>query len=132
MKGQAALEFLVYVSIVALIMIIFLWNSISLQNQSIHTKIDSDAKKICDTVAYEINSAARSGDGYNRKFFIPKSFSGINNFTIEVVDYSVFIDWESKSVICNIITKNVTNTTSINKGFNFIENKNGNIYVTCL
>jgi len=132
MKGQAAIEFLVYVGIVALIMAFFLWNSLSLQNQSMNTKIDAESKKLCDTISFEINSAVRSGNGYNRKFFVPNSFAGIPDFTINVSQYSVFVDWGDKSTSCSIIIKNITNTDTINKGSNFIENRNGNIYVNSI
>ena len=132
MKGQAAFEFLVYVGIVVLIMAVFIWNSLSLQNQSMYTKIDVEEKKLCDTIAFEINSAVRSGYGYHRKFFVPNSFSGITDFTISVSEYSVFIDWGGKSVSCSIIIKNITNTNVINKGFNIIENKEGTISVTSI
>ena len=130
MKGQSAFEFLVYVGIVVLIMAIFMWNSLSLQRQSMYTKIDTEAKNLCDTIAFEINSAVRLGDGYHRKFFVPNSFAGITDFTITVDGYSVFVDWSDKSANCNIIIKNVTNTDVINKGYNFIENKDGSISVT--
>ena len=130
MKGQSAFEFLVYVGIVMLIMAIFLWNSLSLQTQSMHTKIDTEARNLCDTIAFEINSAVRSGDGYSRKFFVPNSFAGITDFTIKVDGYSVFVDWVDKSVSSSIIIRNITNTDVINKGPNFIENKGGNVYVT--
>jgi len=73
MKGQSAFEFMIYVGIVALIMAVFLWNSLSLQNESMYIKIDTEAKKLCNTIAFEINSAVRTGDGYNRKFLVPKS-----------------------------------------------------------
>jgi len=132
MKGQAAFEFLVYVGIVVLIMAYFLWNNLSLQNQAMHTKIDAEAKKLCNTIAFEINSAVRSGDGYNRNFFVPNSFSGITDFTINVDEYSVFVDWNDKSTSCSIIVKNITNTNVINKGYNFIENKDGYINVSSI
>jgi len=132
MKGQSAFEFLVYVGIVMLIMAYFLWNSLSLQSQSMHTKIDNEARNLCDTVAFEINSAVRLGDGYSRKFLVPDSFAGITDFTTTVDGYSVFVDWGGKSLSCSIITKNVTNTDTINKGYNFIENRNGDIYVTSI
>jgi len=132
MKGQSAFEFMIYVGIVALIMAVFLWNSLSLQNESMYIKIDTEAKKLCNTIAFEINSAVRTGDGYNRKFLVPKSFAGITDFTITISDYSVFLDWGDKSTSSSIITKNITNTDTINKGFNFIENKDGDIYVTSI
>lgn len=132
MKGQSAFEFLVYVGIVMLIMAYFLWNSLSLQSQSMHTKIDNEARNLCDAVAFEINSAVRLGDGYSRKFLVPDSFAGITYFTTKVDGYSVFVDWGDKSLSCSIITKNITNTDTINKGYNFIENRNGDIYVTSI
>jgi len=132
MKGQSAFEFLVYVSIVVLIMAVFLWNSLSLQTQSMHTKIDVEAKNVCDSIAFEINSAVRSGDGYSRKFFVSNSFAGVTDFTIKVDGYSVFVDWGDKSVSSSIIIRNITNTNVINKGSNFIENKDGNVYVTSI
>jgi len=130
MKGQAAIEFLLYVGIVALVMAAFLWRSISLQKQSMYIKIDAEAKKLCDNMAFEINSAARSGNGYNRKFLVSNDFAGITDFTINITDYSVFVVWGDKSVSSSIITKNITNTDTINKGLNFIENEDGDIYVT--
>lgn len=132
MRGQAAIEFLVYVGIVTLIMAAFLWNSLSLQNQSTHTKINTEAKKLSNTIAFEINAAVRSGNGYSREFLVPKNFAGITDFTITIEEYSVFVDWGGKSVSSSIIIKNITNTDTINKGFNFIENKDGNIYVTSI
>jgi hypothetical protein len=130
MKGQSAFEFLVYVGILVLIMAVFMWNSMSLQNQSMHTKIDVEAKNLCNMVASEINNAVRTGDGYSRKFLVSKSFAGITDFTIKVSEYSVFLDWGDRSLICSIIIRNITNTDVIDKGYNFIENKNGNIYVS--
>ena len=130
MKGQAAFEFLVYVSVVLLIMAYFFWNTLSLQNQSMHAKIDAEAKKISDTVAFEINSAVRLGNGYSRKFFVPESFSGITDFSIRVGEYGVFFEWGGKSIVSSIVIKNITNTDTINSGLNLIENRNGNIYVT--
>ena len=132
MKGQSAFEFLAYVGIVAMIMAIFLWSSLSLQTQSMNTKIDFEAKNLCNSIAFEINSAVRSGNGYNRKFLVPNRFAGITDFTINVAEYSIFIDWKDKSVFCSTITRNITNTDVINKGFNFIENKDGNISVTSI
>lgn len=132
MKGQAAIEFLVYVGIVAMILAAFLWSSLSLQNQSIHTKTNAEAKKLCDNIAFEINSAVRSGDGYSREFLVPRSFDGVRDFTITIEDYSVFLDWRDKSTSSGIIVNNITNTNTINKGPNFIENKDGSIHVTSI
>jgi hypothetical protein len=128
MKGQAGIEFLVFVSILVLIFTFVLWNDASLQNQLNGIKMNVEAKNFCDKIAFEINSAVRSGNGYSRKFYVEKEFFGVSNFQISTGDYSIFIDWNKGSTSSNIIIKNITG--AINKGFNFIENRDGEIYVT--
>jgi hypothetical protein len=128
MKGQAGIEFLFFVGILVLIFTFVIWNSSSLQNQLNGVKMNVEAKNFCDKIAFEINSAVRSGNGYNRKFYVEKEFFGVSDFRISTGNYSVFIDWNKGSIGSSIIIKNITG--GINKGFNFIENREGEIYVT--
>lgn len=129
MIGQASYEFLVYVCILVLIMAVFFWHSASLQRQSMYTKIDTEAKNLCDSIAFEINSAVRSGDGYNRKFLVPKNFAGITDFDITVIDYAVFIEWGDKSVVSNIVVRDINGTVERGR-WNMIKNINGEINAT--
>jgi len=93
-------------------------------------KIESntEAKRLSDKIAFEINTAVKSGNGYGRNFFIENSFAGISNFQIFVDNYIATVQWSGGLVNSQILTKNITGT--VNKGWNFIENKNGYIYVS--
>ena len=132
MKGQAAIEFITYVSILTFILAVFLWSSTSLEKRKTGIKTMTEAENFCDNIAFEINSAVRSGDGYSRKFHVDDSFYGVSNFDISVNNYSVYMDWTNNSVSSSIIIKNLANTNTISPGFNFIENRGGDIYVTSI
>ena len=128
MTGQVSTEFMIFMSILVVIMIIFLYSNTSMSYQAIGVKSNTEAKKLCDRIAFEINSAARIGDGYKRNFYVDENLYGISNFNISVSEYSVFIDWDEKSVSSSIIVKNITG--KITTGQNLIENKEGIINVT--
>lgn len=129
MKGQSSVEFMIFISIIMMILAIFLWSNMSIQNKITGIKTKVEAQELSDKIAFEINTAVRTGDGYRRDFYVEKDFFGVSEFDISVDDYSVFIDWYKGSVVSSIIIKNITGT--INKGRkNTIENKNEVIYVS--
>jgi hypothetical protein len=126
MNGQIAIEFMIFVSILLVITTIAVFSNISLNQGMSSIKSDEEAKKLCERIAFEINSAVRIGDSYKRNFYIESPF-GISDFNISAEAYSVFIDWDEKSVACAIATNNITG--KIEKGWNLIENIGGVIYV---
>lgn len=128
MRGQISIEFMIFVTILALIVIALLWNNLSLQNRMIGIKTNVEAQKLSDSIAFEINAAVKAGDGYERDFYVENSFFGISNFNISVEEYYASIDWSERSVSSRIITKNITGT--ISKGWNQIKNVNGEIIVS--
>jgi len=127
MKGQASVEFMVLIGVLMVILAVFLWSNMSLQSRLLGIKTKVEAQELCDKIAFEVNTAVRSGDGYKRGFYVEKNFFGVSDFDISVGNYAVFVDWKQGSVVSSIITKNITGTMT--KGFNTIENKNGDIYV---
>jgi len=128
MKGQTSVEFLILMSILTVITLLFLWNNLSLDYKMIGIKTNTEAKKFCDEIAFEINAAVKAGNGYERNFHVKDNFFGASDFDIYVGSYSVSIDWDEKSVSCKIITKNTTG--AISKGWNQIKNENGEIIVS--
>lgn len=128
MRGQASVEFMFLIGVLMIILAVFLWSDMSLQNRLVGIKIKVEAQELCDKIAFEINTAVRAGDGYKREFHVEKNFFGVSDFDISVGNYSVFIDWRRGSASSSIIVKDITGT--ITKGLNTIENKNGDIYVT--
>jgi len=128
MRGQASVEFLFLIGVLMMILAVFLWSDMSLQNKYYGIKTKVEAQKLCDEIAFEVNTAVRAGDGYKREFYMEKDFFGVSDFDISVGNYSVFIDWEKGSTTSSIIIKNITGT--VTKEWNMVENRNGNIYVT--
>lgn len=128
MKGQVSTEFMIFLSILIVIVSAFLWSNLSLEYRMIGVKSNVEAQELCDEIAFEINSAVRAGEGYKRRFYVDENLFGASDFNIFVEDYSVFIDWNGKSVICSITTKNVTG--NIKKNWNTIKNIKGEINVS--
>ena len=128
MTGQVSTEFMIFMAILGIMMIIFLYSNTSLSYKAIGIKSNTEAKKLCDRIAFEINSASRTGDGYKRSFYVDENLYGISNFTISVSDYYVSVDWYGHSVSSSIIVKNITGT--VHTGWNVIENREDIIYVT--
>ena len=129
MKGQAGVEFMILMSVMLMIVLIFVWNGLSTRQRVFEAKTNVEAQEFCDYIAFEINSAVKAGDGYKRNFDVKSEFFGVSDFNITVSEYSVFIDWDKKSVSSSIVIRNITG--EIEKGQKYsIENKNGEIYVT--
>ena len=128
MKGQLSVEFMIFVTILTIIVTAFLWNNLSLQNRMIGIKTNVEAQKLSDGIAFEITSAVKAGDGYERNFYVEDNFFGVSDFDIHVGGYSVSIDWTGKSVSSRITTRGITGT--ISKGWNKIKNVNGEIIVS--
>ena len=130
MKGQAGIEFMILMSVMLTIVLIFVWNGLSTRQRVFEAKTNVKAQEFCDYIAFEINSAVKAGDGYKRNFNVENELFGISDFTINVSEYSVFVDWDGKSVTSSIVIRNITNGV-IERGKKYsIENKNGEIYVT--
>lgn len=128
MKAQVSVEFMAFVSILLLLLLLFVWNSFSLQKEMIALRSDTEARKLSDRIAFEINTALKAGNGYSRNFYVEDSFAGISDFDILVNSYSVVIKWSQGSASSQILTENITG--SIKKGWNFIQNKNGEIFAS--
>jgi hypothetical protein len=128
MNAQSSLEFMFYTSVLMLIMSLFLWSNASIQERFVSIKTVDEAKKVCDSIAFEIDTAVRAGDGYSREFYVEENFFGVSDFDVFVTNYVVTVDWGEGAVSSKIITENITG--SVNKGWNLIRNVNGEIHVS--
>jgi len=124
---QASLEFFVLVSLLIIILTGVMYFSSSYYYQFNQLQIYSEANKISESIANEINLALKAGDGYSRIFYIPEKISNAIDFEINVTSYRVYIYWNGGSTQSVIYTKNIIG--SLKKGENWIRNVNGEIYV---
>lgn len=128
MKLQVSVEFMILVSLLLLVFIAVIGGNSYLQKNMMSIKSDTEAKKLSDKIAFEINTAVKTGDGYEKRFYIEESFAGIYYFDIEIENYSVNIRWDDKVTSSPIIVKNITG--SVTKGWNLIKNTDGVINVS--
>jgi hypothetical protein len=127
MLAQASTEFLVFVSLLLILVFLVVYKNYQSAAQLEEYKSYQEAQNLVNDIAFEINLALKAGDGYSRKFYVSKEVYGISNFTIEVRDYQVKLKWDKGEVSANIFTRNITGT--IKAGENVVRNVKGEIYV---
>lgn len=127
-KGEISTEFIVLIGLI-LIIFTFMMTIIGMKNRDIsESMIYSDAQKIADIIASEINTASRI-EGYFREFSIPEKISGFQSYSVNIsTDFRfVQVKWNNKNTISNIVTSNVTG--NVNPGLNKIRNEEGVIII---
>ncbi|OYT54387.1 MAG: hypothetical protein B6U72_02820 [Candidatus Altiarchaeales archaeon ex4484_2] len=154
-KGQASIEMIVTIGIILIIFIICLIFSQTKIKESNEYTMLLDAKRVCNSVADNIDTIAEQGPGYYRYISIPNTIRG--GYDYRMVTYSKFvqIEWDNPTYSpwsTQIITQNVNfccngvcNGTDkddtaegtkdkLSKGLylkNKVFNEGGKIFVTC-
>lgn len=126
MLAQVSLEFVAFVSVLIVILLSVIYFNSSFYIQITSTKNYNDAQSISDQIASEINMALRAGDGYSRAFYIPNKISNSLDYSVNIENYLVTLNWSGNYVQSVIMVKNVTGV--LVKGENQIKN-NGTVYV---
>ncbi|MCS7122983.1 MAG: hypothetical protein RMJ17_00160 [Candidatus Aenigmarchaeota archaeon] len=121
----ASLEFFILVSVALLIVLSIISYTSSFYISIYKEKVWYEIENIADLISSEINLAVFAGDGYERKFFI--SSEGYN-FTIEIDNYFVKINYKELAFYKPIYVKNITGIIKFDN-FNIIKNVNGKIYI---
>jgi len=110
-KSEVSIEFITLVGFILIIFVSVLVIVGLRYNDVSESIIFSEAQRIANLIANEINFAA-SMEGYYREFELPQKL--VNN-----IEYSVSIDtdfrfvevkWDGKNAVSNIITENVDGT----------------------
>jgi uncharacterized protein (UPF0333 family) len=127
MKAQVSVEFLVYFAFILLMAGLFLSNHLTNSQKLSYLKMDVESRNLVDKIAFEINSAVIAGNGYEREFYLEDKIGGFSNYTVEIGDYYILVDWDGRSKISTIHTKSINGT--LDKGWNLIRNNEGVIYV---
>jgi uncharacterized protein (UPF0333 family) len=127
MKAQVSVEFLVYFAFILLMAGLFLANHLTNSQKLSYLKMDVESRNLVDKIAFEINSAVIAGNGYEREFYLEDKIGGFSNYTVEIGDYYILVDWDGRSKISTIHTKSINGT--LDKGWNLIRNNEGVIYV---
>lgn len=126
MKSQVSVEFLMLVSILILISVVLTLVLVPLKIASTSKKLGEEAKKLCKTVAFEIDTAFNLGNGYERSFFIPEKILG-RNYSVSIQNHSVWITIDDRAWSCNTVVGSVHG--NVKAGWNRINNTDGVIHV---
>jgi len=110
-KSEVSAEFIMLVGFILLIFIFILVTTSSKTAEVTETTIYSDAQKIADFIANEINFAA-SIRGYYRNFDLNPKLTNDIEYDVSINTDLRFVEvkWDNKSVISNIITENISGT----------------------
>jgi len=124
---QASLEFFVLISVLLVMLTMVMYFSSSYYHQFTQYQISSEATKISQNIANEINIALKAGDGYSRVFYIPTKILNVIDFDVNVSNYRIYVYWNTGFTQSTIYTKEING--NLRKGENLIRNVNGEIYV---
>ena len=127
MKGQTAVEMIIYISFVMLMLAVAMISIADREDVLYESRIGISSKTVAESVASEINIALSVGDGYSNSFSLPTTLLGGINYTIDLDKESqrVYIEWRNRTLFFPILTSEVTGNPK--KGNNTIRNENGAI-----
>ena len=131
--GQSALEMVMAIAFIMMIFIILLFSYQLKLLESNELKMVMDGKRICRSIATNINTIAEQGPSYYLYFNIPKKVQGGHEYNITVSKNIVDIVWYRFSWTEQIITTNVT-VHCLDKGLdvkNKILNEDDRVLILC-
>lgn len=127
MLAQVSLEFLILISLLAVIFsLVFYFNS-HYSKEINNRKIFYAAQNIADRVAKEIDMAIKFGDGYSRVFYIEEKMLDSVEYNISYSFYRVRVEWSNGKTESKSLAKEIEG--EIKKGKNVIRNIGGKVYV---
>jgi hypothetical protein len=125
-QGQTAIEFLTAISIVLLVFTALYTavaqKQITVTNQQARLQADT----VADTVAYELDLALTQGEGFSRTFQVREEIGG-TNYSVDVRNRTVVVDWYDSVETATTATTNVTG--DLGSGENAITNTGDGIEV---
>jgi len=124
-RSQVALEFLLVISILLTIFIVFRIFILKETSDLTHEREYNVVKDMAYMIQTELNLAITLEDGYLRTFKLPETVDGIN-YTVSIVDEYLVVSSRHQEFLVNI--PQITGT--INKGNVTINKTEGTIYVT--
>lgn len=104
LKGQSAIEFLIYISITLLILTI-LTGSISNKNQETQEFQEiKNAEKVADLISKELETAMIAGNGYSRNVTVPNNING-REYNVSQFNNNIIIELVGKNTTYSSPTK---------------------------
>lgn len=124
-KGQAATEFLFFVGIAIIVLMIYSAIAFNYLGLTFKRGESIEAQNLVDTIKNEINLAARVENGYNRDVNLPNTING-KDYTIEIEPRTVVVTFEGNDYVSMLAT-DVVVTGSLIPGNTFILEKEADV-----
>ena len=150
-RGQQGVELLVIFSAALAVFVIFYAVFAQQYGDSVRRQAQADGISLADSIAWEINIAARAGDGYQRQVSYAGTIGGVSNYSLLVNSVSGSVDLtmnfapgNSYQYTAPLLTRNVTGesqfalpnnggfTLQPERGYMFVENRMGQVFVSQL
>jgi hypothetical protein len=130
-KGQIAIEYIVFIGILLLLLVVVMVVVSVQEKNALRERVIDDAKRIALMVTNEINVAVNIGDGYSHNFSIPYKLRGGVDYDIYTSYQRLYVNWSesgnTREYSIPLITSNINGAFS--KGENKIKNINGLIEI---
>ncbi len=126
-QGQAGIEFMFLVILALIIFSVFYTDLSSRQADFLEYKISREAEFISDKIAYNINIAFASSDGYSANFTIPQTIMG-SSYNTTVENNSIFVKWSNRTVFSGLVSSEIQG--SLAPGQNSVSNIGGVVFVS--
>ncbi len=125
MRGQAAMEFLALLGVAAAMLAVFSLVSFERQQELNRIEVAGAGRLVCRRVAFEANSAAAVGDGFEHEFFLPLQLEHSRDYSVEVIaaERAVLVEWGFGSCRLPLVASRFSGNPS--KGENAISNQGG-------
>lgn len=143
-KGQSTVEMIITLGLLFVVFTIVILIAHTKTVESNEFKISLDAERICNSLAYNINTIAQQGPNYYRRVSIPRYLFGGHEYNLSVYGNYVEISWYGTygprtygvQTITNdtLVYCNGNRNTIIDKGMDRkiqIFNDDGTILLTC-
>jgi len=148
-RGQQGVELLVIFSAALAVFVIFYAVFAQQYGDSVRRQAQADGISLADSIAWEINIAARAGDGYQRQVSYAGTIGGVSNYSLLINNVSGSVDLtmnfapgNSYQYTSPLLTRNVTGerqfsatggfTLQPERGYMFVENREGQVFVSQL
>jgi len=131
--AQSALELIIAIAFILMIFIILLFSYQLRLVESNELKMVMDGKRICKSIATNINTISEQGSSHYLYLSVPEKVEGGHDYSINISNNIVDISWYEFSWSEQIITPNVT-VYCLDKGLtmkNKILNEDERILILC-
>jgi len=132
-KGQTSIEMIMSIMFVLFILVIIALFANERTKEANAIQLRLDAKRVCVSLADNINNIAEQGPGFYRYFSLPETLYGVTDYNLSIYRDFVEVSAQDYTWSTQTVTSNVT-TYCMDKGpfeRNKVYDDGGLIYIIC-